>query len=139
MTAIGDGANGVFAYGLQPRSFPPTSPRSGDNYWVDVVFNDTVNDPQANDDSGFVDHGEWYALNSGSALLANDTDPNGLPLSITGVSNPINGTVSYNSNTQTVSFVPTAGYTGPASFTYTITDGQATASGNVSTHGQLPD
>ena len=58
-----------------------------------------------------------------SPLLANDTDPNGLPLSITGVSNPSNGTVSYNASTQTVTFTPTTGYTGPASFTYSITDG----------------
>ena len=67
-----------------------------------------------------------------STLLANDTDPNSLPLSITGVSNPSNGTVTYNASTQTISFVPTSNYVGPASFTYTITDGQASASGNVS-------
>ena len=43
-----------------------------------------------------------------------------------------NGTVSYDANTQTVSFVPTTGYTGTASFTYSVTDGQGgTASANV--------
>src|SRR5580704_3742598 len=69
---------------------------------------------------------------SAPPLLVNDTDPNGLPLSIAGVSNPSNGTVTYNSSTQTVSFVPTTGYLGPAGFTYTITDGQGdTASANV--------
>jgi hypothetical protein len=47
------------------------------------------------------------------------------------VSNPSNGTVTYNSSTQTVNFVPTAGYTGTASFTYSITDGKGTASANV--------
>ena len=53
-----------------------------------------------------------------------------LPLSITGVSNGTNGTVSYDANTQTVSFVPTNGYTGTASFTYSIRVG-STASANV--------
>ena len=57
-----------------------------------------------------------------STLLANDTDPNGLPLSITGVSNPTNGTVSYDPNTQSVTFVPATGYSGAASFTYSIGD-----------------
>ena len=47
------------------------------------------------------------------------------------MSNPNNGTVSYNATTQTVSFVPTGNYVGPAGFTYTITDGNASASGNV--------
>lgn len=47
------------------------------------------------------------------------------------MSNPVNGTVSYNATTQTVSFVPATNYVGPASFTYTITDGEASASGNV--------
>jgi hypothetical protein len=66
-------------------------------------------------------------------LLANDTDPNGLPLSITGVGNPTNGTVSFDAGTQTVLFAPTANYAGPASFTYTVSDGQsAPASANVS-------
>jgi len=65
-------------------------------------------------------------------LLANDSDPNGLSLSIQSVSNPTHGTVTYNSSTQTVTFTPTGGYTGSAGFTYTITNGQATASAQVS-------
>src|SRR5207302_2588414 len=55
----------------------------------------------------------------------------GLPLSISGVSNPSNGSVSYDANSQTVAFTPANGYTGTASFTYSITDtagGQASAS-----------
>ena len=67
-----------------------------------------------------------------SALLANDTDPSGLPLSITGVSNPSNGTATYDPNAQTISFVPAANYTGAAGFEYSITDGQGNAaSANV--------
>ena len=68
-----------------------------------------------------------------SALLANDTDTGGLPISITGVSNPINGTVSYDPNAQTVTFVPATGYNGTASFSYTIGDTNGgTASASVS-------
>jgi hypothetical protein len=131
LAATANGLNGVFAYS-SGSIFPTNVPATGDNYWVDVVFNDTSQGPQANDDSGFIATENSVGSIAASALLANDTDPKGLPLSITGVSNPSNGTVTYNSSTQTVSFVPTTGYTGPARFTYTITDGQASASGNVS-------
>ena len=49
-------------------------------------------------------------------------------------------TVNYNSSTQTINFVPAANYTGPASFTYTISDGQGTASATValSVHAASP-
>jgi len=68
-----------------------------------------------------------------STLLANDTDSASYPLSISGVGNPSNGTVSYNSSNQTVSFVPNNGYFGPASFAYTVADGNGgTGSANVS-------
>jgi hypothetical protein len=131
LTALGDGADGVFAYGSSPI-FPINTSRSGDNFWVDAVFKDTVNDPLANDDSGFTTIENNSLSIPAPALLANDTDPNGLPLSITGVTNASNGTVSYDPNTQTVSFVPTAAYAGLANFSYTISDGQGTGSGQVS-------
>ena len=57
-------------------------------------------------------------------MLANDTDPNGDNLTITGVSNGANGTASFNAQTNTVTFTPNSGYTGPASFTYAISDGR---------------
>ena len=89
--------------------------------------------PVANNDSGFVATTGAALSIPASALLANDTDPNGLPLSITGVSNPSHGTATYNSSHQRrLAFVPTTNYVGPASFSYTIRDGQGTASANVS-------
>ena len=121
LTAVGDVANGRFAYG-NSSIFPSIVSSSGDNYWVDFVFNDTNQDWQATNDSGFVVTENNAILIPASALLANDTDPNGLPLSFTGVSNPINGTVAYDFTAQTVTFVPTTGYTGPASFSYSIGD-----------------
>lgn len=56
-----------------------------------------------------------------STLLANDTDPDNDPLTITQVSNPINGTVTLNNSN--VLFTPAANHTGPASFLYNISDG----------------
>jgi hypothetical protein len=62
--------------------------------------------------------------------LANDTGPNGEPLTITGVSGAVNGNVSFNAQTNVVTFTPTTGYTGPASFSYAISDGRGgTATG----------
>ena len=130
------GGDGVYAYGTAPLF--PTNTFNATNYWVDVVFEGTaLQPPVANNDSGFVATENTALSIPASALLANDTDPNGLPLSIAGVSNPSNGTVTYNSSTQTVSFVPTTGYSGPASFTYTITDGQSgTPLGQCCAYGQ---
>jgi VCBS repeat-containing protein len=59
---------------------------------------------------------------SASALLSNDADIDGGSLSVTGVGGAANGTVSFTGGIAT--FVPTANYSGPASFTYTISDGQ---------------
>ncbi len=129
LTAPTAGTNGLFTYGS--ASVMPTT-ISGANYFVDVVFSDTVNQPQAND-YAVTDPANTTLTIQASTLLALDSDPHGLPLSITGVGNAVNGTVSFNSTTQTITFVPTANFTGPATFTYSIADtGNQSASGNVS-------
>jgi hypothetical protein len=122
------GGNGVYAYGS--NSVFPTSTYAASNYWVDVVY---TNPPVANNDSGFVVNENGSITIAASALLANDTGPNGQPLSITGVSNPGNGSVSYDANAKSVTFVPTTGYAGTASFTYSVADSAgATASATAS-------
>ena len=67
-----------------------------------------------------------------ATLLGNDRDPNADPLTITSVQAPAGGTVALvNGN---VVFTPTPNYSGPASFTYTISDGNggtATATVNL--------
>jgi hypothetical protein len=122
------GANGVYAYG--GGSIFPTSTYQSSNYWVDVVY---TSSPVANSDGGFVVNQGNPITISATTLLANDTDPSGLPLSVTGVSGASNGTVTYNATNKTATFVPNAGFTGAASFAYSIADsGGATAVGNVS-------
>ena len=123
--------NGVYAYG-STSSFP-TNTFNASNYWVDVVYTRSTQQLVANNDSGFAVNENGSTTISASALLANDTDSNGLSLSVTGVSNPTNGIVSYNSATQSVTFTPTAGYAGPAAFTYSAADSSsANASATVS-------
>jgi hypothetical protein len=132
------GGNGVYRYGS--ASAFPTSTYNASNYWVDVLFNPstttTNQNPVATNDSGFSTTQNTALTIQAATLLANDTDPNGDALSITGVtSDPTNGhgTATFTPSTNTVSFAPTAGYTGPASFSYTISDGRGgTATANVS-------
>ena len=119
-------AAGVYAYGA--GNLFPTSTYGNVNYWVDVLFDPSGAAPPplppvAANDSGFVATENIALSIPASALLANDTDPSGLPLSITGVSDPSNGTVTYDSNTQSVIFTPATDYAGTASFTYSVTNG----------------
>jgi immune inhibitor A len=56
-------------------------------------------------------------------VTANDSDPDGDPLSITGVSDPGHGTAVDNGN-GTVTYTPDSGFTGDDSFTYSVADGR---------------
>ncbi len=62
-------------------------------------------------------------VNQANGVLANDTDPDtGTTLTATIVAQPQHGTVTLNSN-GSFTYTPTAGYTGPDSFTYRASDG----------------
>lgn len=118
------GGNGVFSYGA--NTIFPTSSYNASNYWVDVLFERTQQNrsPVATNDTGYsTGHNAVLSLQA-TALLSNDTDPDGDPLAVTGVGNAVNGTVSFNAQTNIVTFTPTAGFAGNASFEYTISDGR---------------
>jgi len=117
--------NGLYTYGTS--NLLPTSSYSASNYWVDVVFNSSSGganqSPVAANDSGFdATQNVPFPIPS-SALLANDADPDGNALTITGASGGTNGVASFNAQSNSVIFTPTTGYTGPASFNYSISDG----------------
>jgi len=85
--------------------------------------------PDAVDDTLTTDEGTPATIN----VLANDTDPDGDPLAVTGVTSPQHGSVSCSANGD-CTYTPAAGYSGPDSFTYDITDGRGgtdTATVNV--------
>ncbi|WP_353929307.1 cadherin-like domain-containing protein [Okeanomitos corallinicola TIOX110] len=95
------------------------------NASVDDTFDLTVtpvNDaPVAGDDSFTANQNTPLTLLS-SDLLANDTDVDSPTLSITAVSNSVNGSVTINSSGNVV-FTPTTGFSGNGSFNYTVSDG----------------
>ncbi|MBV8521321.1 MAG: DUF4082 domain-containing protein [Acetobacteraceae bacterium] len=74
LTAAGNGLNGVFAYGPM-GSFPNTISPTGDNYWVDVVFNDNGGGtpqaaPMVNSDNGLLTAPNTAAPLPASTFLA---------------------------------------------------------------------
>jgi Ca2+-binding RTX toxin-like protein len=76
--------------------------------------------PVANPDSATTAQNTAVTI-AASTLLANDTDANGDSLSLTGVSNPVNGSVTFSNGN--VIFTPSTNFTGNASFNYSISDG----------------
>jgi hypothetical protein len=73
------------------------------------------------------------------SVLANDSDPDGDPLTISGVTAPANGSVS--ATGATITYTPAPGFSGTDRFTYTIDDGHGgSATANVTvTVGAAPN
>ena len=76
--------------------------------------------PTATDDDDIVVQQDQALSFDTSVLVANDSDPEGDPLTITAVAPGTHGTVSLVGGT--ITFTPEAGYHGPASFSYTLID-----------------
>ncbi len=74
--------------------------------------------PDAVDDSADTDTNTAVDV----PVLSNDSDLDGDPLSVIAVTDPANGSTSINPD-DSVQYVPDAGYNGPDTFTYTISDG----------------
>ena len=145
--------NGIAAFDSSGNSVSKAGDVNGDG------FDDLIIGAVAADGNGIINAGQSYVLfgqassptnqppvaNSDSAttaqntavtiadstLLANDTDADGDSLSLTGVSNAVNGSVTVSDGN--VIFTPSTNFTGNASFDYSISDGKGgTSSANVS-------
>jgi hypothetical protein len=92
---------------------------------VTVVAPNTA--PVATNDTATVVGGSSVTVN----VVANDSDPDGDPLTVSAVGTPAHGTATIVS-ASSIQYVPAAGYSGSDSFTYTISDGRGgTASATV--------
>jgi Ca2+-binding RTX toxin-like protein len=87
---------------------------------VPDIIVDENEKPVANNDAFSTAYNTAKTINF-SQLLSNDTDPDGDTLSISGVSDATHGTVAIVDGK--VVFTPAAGYSGQASFKYTVDDG----------------
>ena len=127
--AFGDGAEGkgpiVSHSYAQPGDYQVTltvSDKDGgqgaDTATVSVTLEPINHAPVANDDSATTDEDIAVSV----AVLANDTDPDDDPLTVTNLTLPTNGAVSLNQD-NTVTYTPNSGFTGADSFTYTANDG----------------
>src|SRR4028119_192884 len=112
----GDGIDDLIIGAL--RASPNGINAAGQSY---VVFGHgttpTNQPPVANSDSATTAQNTAVTLEA-STLLANDTHANGDILGLTGVSNPVNGSVTFSDGN--VIFTPSTNFTGNASFDYSI-------------------
>jgi hypothetical protein len=144
VTFVSDGADGVG--GGQPYTLLPTpqdntvlSPSygySGSDPVDGVITVTGANQPP-------VAHNDSYSITeravasdpgltvSAPGVLANDTDPQGFPLTASLLSGTSHGSVTLNSD-GSFSYTPTFGYLGGDSFTYQLSDGPGFATATVS-------
>jgi len=92
-------------------------------------------DPEAVDDTANTNEDTPVTIN----VLANDSDVEGDAISVTGVTQPANGSVVLNSD-GTVTYTPNSNFNGVDTFTYTISDGDETDVGMVTVNvASVPD
>jgi hypothetical protein len=104
--------------GLDQFNYTITDTNETDNATVYINVTGTNDPPDANADSFTVF--EDSSLNE-LDVLANDNDPEGDVLTITSVTQPTNGVITFTSNY--VYYTPDPDFVGDDAFTYTISDG----------------
>ena len=94
---------------------------------VVVTLNVQPTLPVANPDTYTAIAGTPLMVPATSGVLANDTDPNGLPLAAVVATPPTHGTLTLNADGSLI-YTPTAGYLGFDSFTYQASDDNGVSS-----------
>ena len=128
-------ADGTATYTPNPNYFGPDSftYRVSDGHGgtatgtVSITVAPIADPPVAVNDSAVTDEDTSAVI----AVLANDSDADGDTLTVTGLTQPANGTAVLNAD-GTVTYTPAANFNGADSFTYTVSDGSTTATATVS-------
>ena len=115
--------SGSFTYTVSDGSASSTAT-------VNITVTPANDPPTASNNSASVAEGGTLTI-SASTLLANDSDPEGATLSLTSVSNVVNGTVSLSEDKTTVTYTHDGSETTSASFIYTVSDGSASSTATV--------
>ncbi|WP_445635620.1 FG-GAP repeat protein [Nostoc sp. DSM 114161] len=128
--AVGETASDTFTYTISDGSFTSTAS-------VNLTITGVNDAPVAVHDT--VTAAKYTAVSiQANTLLGNDTDIDNTNLNITGVSSAANGTAVLKNNgtpnntaDDFILFTPTTGFSGAASFNYTIADGELTSTAKV--------
>jgi hypothetical protein len=94
--------------------------QAGNSLVLDITRQSPNQPPIATDDTFSIRKNETVTLN----VLANDSDPNGDMLTITGVSDLATSIGRLTNNGTSITFAPAATFSGDATFEYTISDGK---------------
>ena len=133
ITAVGDPPHGLVTFTVNYILYTPD-----ENYSGSDQFSYTINDGNGGSDIAFVTVtvtgvndaptaiDDYLSVPEDSSnnqldVLFNDVDPDGDTLVITGATNPIHGTITYNSDF--IFYTPDPDYTGSDQLSYSISDG----------------
>jgi hypothetical protein len=128
------GGNGVYRYGA--GGVFPTSSWNASNYWVDVVFTQSLPpDTTAPTVTGRTPGPDQTGVDTGTNVTATFSEPiqpDSAQVSLTGPTGSVPGSKEYNESTRTLTFTPAAALA--ASSTYTVSlSGAQDAAGNTMT------
>ena len=119
-----DGADPVEVY-LQKGVATVTVYLREDGARLDTIELEAVANaaPAAVDDAYSVSAGQSLVVGAAAGVLANDTDANGNPLEAVLMSGPSHGTLNFNPQDGSFTYIPASAYTGSDKFTYRSSDG----------------
>jgi VCBS repeat-containing protein len=131
-------ANGSFSYTPTAGYNGPDSftyhandgTADGNTATVNLTVNPPGNTPPVSNDDAYNTSVDTPLNIAAPGVLGNDTDADGDPLTANLVTGPTHGTLTLNTN-GSFDYTPSAGYSGPDSFTYHASD--PTGPGNVAT------
>lgn len=112
-------------FGTDTFTYTVTDGALTDTATVTVTVQQANNVPVPQDDTVTTAQDTPVDIN----VLGNDSDPDGDALTVVGVSQAANGTVT--NNTTSVTYSPDAGFFGDDTFTYDVSDGEFTATATV--------
>ena len=104
------------------------TPQQTSQQIINVTITDINEPPVANNDTYDTKEDTELTVNADSALLVNDSDPEGTSLTITNHTNPAHGTISnFNNDVGSFTYNPDPDYNGNDTISYTVSDGNNTS------------